>query len=143
MMTQPIQTFEDLTSETTPAGGNATVKTIYQTGSAPLDRRLLEIRARYARAEVLANLLGDAVLWLRRTGAKLAAAIRADVQMRHAESQLYRMSDRELSDMGLCRADIAFAVREAAEGLMPTIDPVTQHAVPANENLRRMAHSVA
>lgn len=142
-MTQPIQMFENLTSETTPAGGNATVKTIYQTGSAHVDRRLLELHARYARAEFLANAIGDAVLWLRRQGARLAAAIRADIQLRHAESQLYRMSDRELSDMGLCRADIAFAVREAAEGLMPTIDPVTQHALPANENARRMAHSVA
>lgn len=142
-MTQPIQMFENLTSETTPAGGNATIKTIYKTGSAPLDRRLLELQARYARAEFMANALGDAVLWLRRQGARLAAAIRADIQLRHAESQLYRMSDRELSDMGLCRADIAFAVREAAEGLMPTIDPVTQHALPANENARRMAHSVA
>ena len=142
-MTQPIQMFENLTSETTPAGGNATVKTIYQTGSAQLDRRLIEMRARYARAEMLANGLGEAMLWLRRKAAKLVAAVRADVQLRHAESQLYRMSDRELSDMGLCRADIAFAVREAAEGLMPTLDPVTQNALPANENGRRMAHSVA
>ena len=142
-MTQPIQMFENLTSETTPAGGNATVKTTYQTGSAPVDRRLIELRARYARAELIANAIGDALLWLRRQAGKLAAAVRADVQLRHAESQLYRMSDRELSDMGLCRADIAFAVREAAEGLMPTLDPVTQNALPANENGRRMAHSVA
>ena len=77
MMTQPIQMFENLTSETTPAGGNATVKTTYKTGSALVDRRLYEQRARYARAELLANLLGDAVLWLRRQGAKLSAAIRA------------------------------------------------------------------
>jgi uncharacterized protein YjiS (DUF1127 family) len=139
MMTQPIQMFENLTSETAPAGGNASVKTIYQTGSAPLDRRLIELHARYARAEFLANMLGEAVLWLRRQGARLTAAIRADIQLRHAESQLLRMSDRELSDMGLCRADIAFAVREAAEGLMPTIDPVTQSALPANQNLRRVA----
>lgn len=138
-MTQPIQMFENLTSETTPAGGNATVKTTYQTGSALVDRRLIELHARYARAEFLANALGDAVLWLRRQGARLAAAIRADFQLRHAESQLNRMSDRELSDMGLCRADIAFAVREAAEGLMPNIDPMTQGAFPANENLRRVA----
>lgn len=140
-MSQPIQMFENLTSETTPAGGNATVKTTYQTGSALVDRRLLELHARYARAEFMANALGDAILWLRRQGARLAAAIRADLRMRHAESQLYRMSDRELSDMGLCRADIAFAVREAAEGLMPSIDPVTQQGLPANENLRRLAHN--
>ena len=138
-MTQPIQMFENLTSETTPAGGNATVKTTYQTGSALVDRRLVELHARYARAEFFANLLGDAVLWLRRQGARLAAAIRADLQLRHAEGQLNRMSDRELSDMGLCRADIAFAVREAAEGLMPTIDPVTQSVFASNENLRRVA----
>ena len=143
MMSQPIQMFENLTSETAPAGGNAYVKTTLQTGPAAdlwtVDRRLLELRARYARAELLANLLGDAVLWLRRKTAGLTAAIRADFRLRAAEAQLLRMSDRELADMGLCRADIAFAVREPAEGLMPEIAHVSQGALPANENLRRVA----
>ncbi len=139
MMTQPIQMFENLTSETAPAGGNAYVKTTLQTGSVLTDRRLIELRARYARAEVMANALGDAALWLGGLFGKLKAALRADIRLRHAESQLYRMSDRELADMGLCRADIAFAVREPAEGLMPNLDPVTQGALAANENLRRVA----
>ena len=139
MMTQPIQMFENLTSETAPAGGNAYVKTTLQTGSALTDRRLIELRARYARAEVMANALGDAVLWLGGLAAKLKKAVRADFRLRHAESQLYRMSDRELADIGLCRADVAFAVREPAEGLMPDLDPVTQGALAANENLRRVA----
>lgn len=139
MMTQPIQMFENLTSETAPAGGNAYVKTTLQTGSALTDRRLIELRARYARAEVMANALGDAALWFGGLLGKLKAALHADIRLRHAESQLYRMSDRELADMGLCRADIAFAVREPAEGLMPNLDPVTQGALAANENLRRVA----
>ena len=139
MMTQPIQMFENLTSETTPAGGNAYIKTTFQTGSPLVDRRLFELRARYARAELLANALGDAVLWLSRQVAKLKAAVRADFHLRAAESQLRRMSDRELADMGLCRADIAFAVREPAEGVMPQIDHVSQGVVPVNENLRRVA----
>ena len=51
MMTQPIQMFENLTSETSPAGGNDIAKT-------PLtfeERRILELRARYARAEMVAE----------------------------------------------------------------------------------------
>ncbi|MDB5486375.1 MAG: hypothetical protein JWQ58_90, partial [Reyranella sp.] len=50
MMTQPIRTFKDLTSETAPAGGNAHS----MIGFTFDDRRLLELRARYARAEWVA-----------------------------------------------------------------------------------------
>ena len=59
--------------------------------------------------------------------------------LRAAEAQLHRMTDRELSDLGLCRADISFAVREAAEGIVPQIDGVTGLVVAANQNLRRAA----
>ena len=59
MMTRPIHLFDNLTSETTPAGGNTT-KMDFSFD----ERRRLEARARYARAEVMANALGDAVLWL-------------------------------------------------------------------------------
>jgi hypothetical protein len=54
MMTQPIRTFEDLTSETAPAGGNANTKI----GFTFDDRRLIELRARYARAEMAGERLG-------------------------------------------------------------------------------------
>ena len=47
MMTQPIQMFENLTSETSPAGGNDIAKTTLTFE----ERRILELRARYARAE--------------------------------------------------------------------------------------------
>ena len=40
------------------------------------------------------------------------------------------MSDRELSDLGLCRADIHFAVRETAEGVMPQFDAVERPCYP-------------
>jgi uncharacterized protein YjiS (DUF1127 family) len=135
MMTQPIQMFENLTSETSPAGGNAVAHT-------PLsfeDRRMLELRARYARAEVVSNALADGLLWLGRQYKRLVAAVKQDYRLRLAESQLHRMSDRELSDIGLCRGDIHFAVRETAQGVMPEIDHVTGSAMPANENLRRVA----
>jgi len=42
MMTQPIRTFKDLTSETSPAGGNDLTKLNLSFE----DRRLLEMRAR-------------------------------------------------------------------------------------------------
>jgi uncharacterized protein YjiS (DUF1127 family) len=135
MMTQPIQMFENLTSETSPAGGNAVAKT-------PLtfeDRRMLELRARYARAEFVGNALADGLVWLGRQGKRLVSAIKADYKLRMAESQLHRMSDRELADIGLCRGDIYFAVRETAHGVMPEIDHVTHGAAAANENLRRVA----
>jgi uncharacterized protein YjiS (DUF1127 family) len=135
MMTQPIQMFENLTSETSPAGGNDVAKT-------PLsfeDRRMLEMRARYARAELVANGLADALLWLGRQYHRFVGAIRTNVKLRAAEAQLFRMSDRELADIGLTRGDIHFAIREsAAEGIVPEI--AHTRAVPAvNENLRRVA----
>ena len=135
MMTQPIQMFENLTSETSPAGGNDIAKTSMNFE----ERRTLEVRARYARAEMLANNIADALLWLGRQYQRLVSVIKTDFKLRAAESQLFRMSDRELADIGLCRADIHFAVRETAEGIVPEINHVTHSADPANQNLRRVA----
>lgn len=135
MMTQPIQMFENLTSETAPAGRKDTVKA----GFSLADRQMIELRARYARAELMANALGDALLWLGRRYDRLVAGIKTDFKLRAAESQLLRMTDRELADLGLARGDIPFAVREAAEGLAPQIDAVTGDVVAANQNLHRAA----
>ena len=57
----------------------------------------------------MANSLGDAILWLGRQWHRLVAGIKADFKLRAAEAQLFRMSDRELADIGLCRGDITFA----------------------------------
>jgi hypothetical protein len=135
MMTQPIQMFESLTSETTPAGRNDTE----MAGLTLADRRMIELRARYARAEFVADSLGDALLWIGRQYGRLVAGIKADFKLRAAEAQLLRMSDRELADLGLTRGDITFAVREAAEGFEPQIDAVTGNVVAANQNLHRAA----
>jgi len=69
----------------------------------------------------------------------LIGAFKADYKLRADERQLFRMSDRELADIGLCRGDIHFAIRETAEGVMPEIDHLTHTALPANQNLRRVA----
>ena len=135
MMTQPIRTFKDLTSETSPAGGNDITKF----GLPYEDRRLLEQHARYARAELMANFLGDAILWLGRQWHRLVAGIRADFKLRAAEAQLFRMSDRELADIGLCRGDISFAIREVAHGVAPEFDGASGPVTAANQNLRRAA----
>ena len=135
MMTQPIQMFENLTSETSPAGGNVVTKNTLSFE----ERRMLELRARYARAELVANGVADAIVWLSRQYSKLVAAIKVDFKLRTAESQLLRMTDRELADIGLCRGDIPFAVRESAVGAMPEIDHSSHSALPANQNLRRVA----
>ena len=135
MMTQPIRTFKDLTSETAPAGGNANTKISFTLD----DRRLLELRARYARAEWLANAMGDFILWAGRVYDRAVGGIRADRKLRAAEAQLHRMSDRELSDLGLCRADINFAIREAAEGVTPQFERAGERFAAANQNLRRAA----
>lgn len=135
MMTQPIQMFESLTSETAPAGRNNTAKA----GLTIADRRMIELRARYARAEFVADALGDALLWIGRQYGRLVAGIKADLKLRAAEAQLLRMTDRELADLGLARGDITFAVREAAEGLAPQIDAVTGNVIAANQNLHRAA----
>ena len=133
MTTQPIRTFQDLTSETAPAGGNTKLDLSFN------DRRLLEMRARYARAAVVADALADAILWLGRQWRRLVAGIKADFRLRAAEAQLYRMSDHELADIGLSRSDIPFAVRETAHGVTPDFDGVSVHPVPANQNMRRAA----
>jgi uncharacterized protein YjiS (DUF1127 family) len=135
MMTQPIQMFESLTSETTPAGRNDAA----QAGHNLADRRMIELRARYARAEFVADALADALLWIGRQYGRLVAGIKADLKLRAAEAQLLRMSDRELADLGLTRGDITFAVREAAEGVAPQIDAFTGNVVAANQNLHRAA----
>lgn len=135
MMTQPIRTFEDLTSETAPAGGNANTKISFTFD----DRRLLEQRARYARAEWLANALGDAILWVGRLYDRAVGGIKADLKLRAAEAQLHRMSDRELADLGLCRADITFAIRDGAEGVAPRFAGEGERIAAANQNLRRAA----
>ena len=135
MMTQPIQMFENLTSETAPAGGNAITKTALSFE----ERRMLELRARYARAEMLADGLGDVLLWLGRQYQRLVSAITTDFKLRAAESQLLRMSDRELADIGLCRGDIPFAIRETAHGIAPEINHGVLSSAAANQNLRRVA----
>jgi uncharacterized protein YjiS (DUF1127 family) len=132
MMTQPIQVFENLTSETSPAGGN-----VAKTGFSHDDRRILELRARYARSQMLANVITDAILWVGRLYQRSTAALTANFRLRAAEAQLYRMSDRELADVGLCRGDIRFAVREpaaAAEGMTPQFDAHAGTIAPANQN---------
>src|SRR5690242_13829074 len=83
MMTRPIQYFDSLTSESTPAGGN-TIKTDFSFN----ERRLLEARARYARAEMAANVLTDAILWVAKQYTRLVAAVKADFKLRAAEAQL-------------------------------------------------------
>ncbi len=134
MMTQPIRTFEGLTSETTPAGGNDRKLNLSFD-----ERRLIELRARYARAEMVADSLGDFFLWLGRQYSRLVNAIKTDFKLRAAEAQLFRMSDRELADLGLCRSDIPFAVRETAHGVVPQFDASTAPLSAANQNLRRAA----
>ena len=64
MMTRPIQTFENLTSET--AGGNGYA----EFGFAHADRQRLEREARFARAVFLI----DATLWVARQIGRLVAA---------------------------------------------------------------------
>jgi uncharacterized protein YjiS (DUF1127 family) len=135
MMTQPIQMFENLTSETAPAGGNGITKTVLSYE----ERQMLEMRARYARAEVVANSLADVLVWLGRQYKRLVAAVRTDLKLRASESQLLRMTDRELADIGLCRGDIPFAIRESAQGIAPELDRAVPVVAAANENLRRVA----
>lgn len=135
MMTQPIQMFENLTSETTPAGR----KDVAKVGFSLADRQMIELRARYARAELMANALGDTLVWLGRRYGGLMAAIKANFELRASEAQLLRMTDRELADIGLARGDVPFAIREAAEGVAPQFDIVTSSTVAANQNLHRAA----
>jgi uncharacterized protein YjiS (DUF1127 family) len=134
MMTKPIGRFRILTSETTPAWFNE----LTRIGFTFDDHRPVERRARYARAAMIANLFVEALLWAGRQSNRLLQALKADFKLRAAEAQLFRMSDRELADLGLTRADIPFAVREAA-GVEPHFDAAPIHGAPANQNLRHAA----
>ncbi|MFO1081174.1 MAG: hypothetical protein U1E23_11185 [Reyranellaceae bacterium] len=131
MMTQPIRTFNELSSELT-AGRNAKDLSFE-------DRRRIEMRARTARAEVLAEGISDAILWCARQWRRLVGAAKADLKLRAAEAQLYRMTDRELADLGLARSDIHFAVRDAAQGVTPALDAYDGALAAANQNLRHAA----
>ncbi len=130
MMTQPIQKFQGLASETTPAGGND----LNGLGFEHDDGRGLEQRARYERAAMLTG----ALLWLGRQSSRLVESVKANRRIRVAEDQLYRMSDRELADIGLSRAEIPFAIRQAA-GATPAFRGATGAAGAANQNLRHAA----
>jgi len=134
MMTKPISRFRILTNETTPAWFDELTKI----GFTFDDHRLLERRARYARAAMFANLIAESLLWTSRQLGRLLQAVKADFKLRAAEAQLFRMSDRELADLGLTRADIPFAVREAA-GVEPSLAPAPIQVAPANQNLRHAA----
>jgi uncharacterized protein YjiS (DUF1127 family) len=73
---------------------------------------------------------------------RLIESVKADFRLRTAEAELFRMSDRELADVGLSRSDIPFAVRRGAEmvaGEAPAIGCATASAQAANENLRHIA----
>ena len=133
MMTQPIEKFQKLTTEVS-AGGNDLTKL----GFSFDDRRVIERRAAYARAALIADGLTEALLWLGRQAKRAIEAVKADYRLRAAEAQLLRMSDRELADLGLSRAEIPFAVREAqVEGVVPLIDTASvPEAAPANRNER-------
>jgi uncharacterized protein YjiS (DUF1127 family) len=130
MMTQPIQIFKNLTSETAPAGGN-----VAKTGFNHEDRHLLELSARSARSRILATVVVDAIVGAAGLYQRIAAAVKTSFKLRAAEAQLYRMSDRELSDLGLCRTDIHFAIRQpTSEGVAPEFETQAAPAMAANRN---------
>jgi uncharacterized protein YjiS (DUF1127 family) len=135
MMTQPIQMFENLTSETTPAGGNALTKI----GFSHTDRRLVEMQARYARAAAIADALSTGILWIHGLYTRASTTMKANFRLRAAEAQLFRMADRELADLGLCRSEIPYAVRAAAEaetaiGETPQFEVPEATIATANQN---------
>ncbi|MBV8392262.1 MAG: DUF1127 domain-containing protein [Alphaproteobacteria bacterium] len=85
-------------------------------------------------------MISNAVLWAHGLITKAAAGLKANFRLRAAEAQLFRMSDRELADLGLCRSEIPFAVREAAAaeqaavGETPLFKSEEAPYVPANQN---------
>jgi uncharacterized protein YjiS (DUF1127 family) len=134
MMTQPIRTFETLTSE-------PVAKSFVQPKLALSfdERRRIEARAQYARAEAASVALVDAGFWVVNKIKAVIAWIKWDMKLRATEAQLHRMTDRELQDLGLTRSDITFAVRSHAEGVAPTIEAPSQSVAAANQNLRNAA----
>jgi len=110
MMTQPIQTLENLTSETTPAGGNAGTKT-GMSAWAPFKRLIESVRANF----------------------RLRAAEAQLVRMTDRE-----LADLGLNRSDIPFA-IRRANDEAVAGVAPLIGRTTASAQAANENLRHIA----
>jgi uncharacterized protein YjiS (DUF1127 family) len=135
MMTQPIRFFETLTSDSAAPQKFVQPKLALSFE----ERHRLEARARYARAQFASEALVDAMLWISNQTKKLVAWFKADMKLRAAEAQLLRMTDRELSDLGLTRSDIAFAVRSYVEGEAPMIEAPSASVAAANQNLRHAA----
>lgn len=133
MMNQPIRTFETLTSEPV-----ATKVATPKLAVGFEERQRLEARARYARAEMVSEAGVDAMLWIGRQIKALVARMKANARTRAAEDHLRRMSDRELGDLGITRADIQYAVRTHATGVAPKIEAPAAVAA-ANQNLRHAA----
>ena len=133
MITQRIATFKDLSSGAAPPRGNDKL-------GLPLENsRQVEMGVRTARAQRVADGFVDALLWVARQWSRLVDGVRADFRLRAAEAQLYRMTDRELADLGLSRSDIPFAVREVAHGVAPEVARFDGTLDAANQNLRRAA----
>jgi len=135
MKSEAIRAFENLTSE---IGAMEQAKA-FKSGLTFEDRHRLEMRARTARAEMIAGHIVDGILWVRAQFHRLGAWLEADRRLRYAERQLMSMDDRGLADLGLTRGDVPFAVRRAAEGNAPQFDEVTGYVAPANQNLRHAA----
>jgi uncharacterized protein YjiS (DUF1127 family) len=134
MMTQPIRTFETFASEpTTGVVARPKLELSFD------DYRRLEARARYARAEAVSEAIVNAGFWIAGKIKAAVAAYKANLALRDSEDQLRRMSDRELADLGLNRAEIEFAVRSLAEGVAPEIKAPALPATAANQNLRNAA----
>jgi len=97
------------------------------------------MQARYARAAAIADALSTGILWVHGLYSRASTALKTNFRLRAAEAQLFRMADRELADLGLCRAEIPYAVRAAAEaetaiGETPNFEAHEAPIVPANQN---------
>ncbi len=97
------------------------------------------MHARYARAAAMADAISSGIVWVHGVYSQATAKLKANFRLRAAEAQLLRMGDRELADLGLCRSDIPYAVRAAAEaeqvvGETPLFKSEEDPFVPANQN---------
>ncbi|MBM3644206.1 MAG: DUF1127 domain-containing protein [Alphaproteobacteria bacterium] len=100
---------------------------------------MVELRARYQRAEIVSEFLVDGLLWIGRGVKALAKGFAARARLVAAERQLEALDDRMLADLGVKRGDIPFAVRRAPQGVAPEFGGVA-HVVPAaNLDMHRAA----
>lgn len=124
MKPELIRTFETLSSATAPVVEAARLdakKSIPPVLASGDELRALVVAARVERAALVGELIGTGAAAVYRAVAGIAARLQAAMRQRAATAELRGLDDRMLSDIGVERRDIEWAVRSGPSGRQPSV----------------------